>query len=112
MTKKTEKRADERKSDEQRRRQDGGGTTNVEKQLLTKGHIDDSGYSVTQSTVAYNLSDERQLLEEGYVYDNEDLVVARSNTAYSKTGQTITYFFLLSAPNVPAFQYSINLFSM
>ena len=30
---------------------------------------------------------ERQLLEEGYVYDNESLVVAQPNAAYSMAGQ-------------------------
>ena len=38
---------------------------------------------------------EKQLLEEGHVYDNEDLVVAQSNTAYDTAGQLVDSFFVL-----------------
>ena len=38
--------------------------------------------------------DYRKLLEEGYVYDNEDLVASRPNSAYFKTGQFSFHIFL------------------
>ena len=72
--------------------QDSGGKTTTGKQLLGKRHTDDIEDLLTQSNVAYKLPAEgnitsAQLLEEGYVYDNEDLVVAQPNAAYDKTGK-------------------------
>ena len=34
-----------------------------------------------------NIADYKQILNEGYVYDNEDLIAAQPNTAYSNVGQ-------------------------
>lgn len=82
---------------------DGDSTTTIEKQFLAEGCVDDHKDLVAQSNAAYIPNVERQLLDEGHVYDDENLVVAKLNAAYSEAGQTITQFFLLSALDVPAF---------
>ena len=40
--------------------------------------------------------DYSQLLGEGHVYDNEDLVVARLNAAYDTAGMSATHFTYIS----------------
>lgn len=64
--------------------------TEIQK-LATSDKSEESPQGGDNDTIDYN-----KLLTEGYVYDNEDLVTSRPNSAYFETGQLSLHMLLHS----------------